>query len=199
MLIILKPSIFSKQMTDHPITDHFTFSEERLRSLIRAIPDWPEPGVTFRDITTLLKDPQGMRMVHGTFAERYRNSNITHIGALDARGFLLGAPLADALGLPLVIFRKPGKLPAATIREEYTLEYGKAALEVHTDALTEDSHVVLIDDLIATGGTLLAANNLVNRLGGHVVEAAAIIDLPILGGSAKLQANGISYFALTTY
>ncbi len=181
------------------MTDHPTFSEETLRSLIRAVPDWPEPGVMFRDITTLLKNPQGMRMVHATFAERYRNRDITHIGALDARGFLLGAPLADTLSLPLVIFRKPGKLPAATIREEYNLEYGKAALEVHVDALEQGSRVVLIDDLIATGGTLLAAHKLISRLGGTTVEAAAIIDLPELGGSTKLQAENIPYFALTSY
>ena len=181
------------------MTDHSTFSEEHLRSLIRAVADWPEPGVMFRDITTLLKDPQGMRMVHATFADRYRNCDITHIGALDARGFLLGAPLADTLGLPLVIFRKPGKLPAETIREEYTLEYGKAALEVHVDALSEGSRVVLIDDLIATGGTLLAANKLVSRLGGRVVEAAAIIDLPELGGSQKLLAADIPFYVLTSY
>ncbi|CAM3669284.1 adenine phosphoribosyltransferase [Parendozoicomonas haliclonae] len=181
------------------MTNHSKFDEERLRSLIRAVPDWPEAGVMFRDITTLLQDPQGMRMVHNTFADRYRDQNITHIGALDARGFLLGAPLADALGLPLVIFRKPGKLPAETISVEYTLEYGKAALEVHKDALTENSRVVLIDDLIATGGTLLAANTLIERLGGKVIEAAAIIDLPALGGSAKLETAGIPYFALTSY
>ncbi len=181
------------------MTDHSTFSEEHLRSLIRAVADWPEPGVMFRDITTLLKDPQGMRMVHTAFADRYRNSNVTHIGALDARGFLLGAPLADTLGLPLVIFRKPGKLPAETIREEYTLEYGSAALEVHIDSIPEGCRMVLIDDLIATGGTLLAANNLVSRLGGEVVEAAAIIDLPALGGSKKLQEAHIPFFALTSY
>ncbi len=175
------------------------FNENRLRDLIRAVPDWPEPGVMFRDITTLLMSPSGMRMVHEHFSERYQNKELTHIGALDARGFLLGAPLANTLGLPLVIFRKPGKLPAETIREEYTLEYGTAALEVHIDALAEGDRVVLIDDLIATGGTLLAATKLIHRLNATVVEAAAIIDLPALGGSSKLADEGIESFTLTSY
>ena len=179
--------------------NHSVFSEEHLRSLIRAVPDWPEPGVMFRDITTLLKNPEGMRMVHNAFAERYRDKGVTHIGALDARGFLLGAPLADTLGLPLVIFRKPGKLPAETICEEYSLEYGKAALEVHTDALSPGDKIVLIDDLIATGGTLLAATRLVRRLNAEVVEAAAIIDLPALGGSTLLNQEGIPAYVLTRY
>ncbi|MCL6272190.1 adenine phosphoribosyltransferase [Sansalvadorimonas sp. 2012CJ34-2] len=175
------------------------FNENRLRDLIRAVPDWPEPGVMFRDISTLLLSPSGMQMVHEHFAERYQDKGLTHIGALDARGFLLGAPLANTLGLPLVIFRKPGKLPADTIREEYTLEYGTAALEVHTDALNEGDKVVLIDDLIATGGTLLAATKLIRRLNASVVEAAAIIDLPALGGSSKLDNEGIKSFTLTSY
>lgn len=175
------------------------FSESRLRNLIRAVPDWPESGVMFRDITTLLNSPEGMRMVHDTFAARYRDKGITHIGALDARGFLLGAPLANALGLPLVIFRKPGKLPSETICEEYSLEYGKAALEVHTDSLSTGDKIVLIDDLIATGGTLQAAVKLVRRLEAEVVEAAAIIDLPALGGSTLLKEAGIPAFALTSY
>ncbi len=175
------------------------FSEEKLRSLIRAVPDWPKLGVMFRDISTLLKSPEGMRMVHQCFAERYRDKDITHIGALDARGFLLGAPLADVLGLPLVIFRKPGKLPAETLREEYTLEYGTAALEVHIDAIPSGGKVVLIDDLIATGGTLLAATKLVHRLGASVAEAAAIIDLPVLGGSKQLNSANIDTFTLTHY
>ncbi|WP_281648451.1 adenine phosphoribosyltransferase [Parendozoicomonas sp. Alg238-R29] len=179
--------------------NHSVFSEDRLRGLIRAVPDWPEPGVMFRDITTLLKSPEGMSMVHETFAERYRDKGVTHIGALDARGFLLGAPLAATLKLPLVIFRKPGKLPADTICEEYTLEYGKAALEVHTDSLSAGDKIVLIDDLIATGGTLLAATKLVNRLEAEVIEAAAIIDLPALGGSSKLKDEGIVSFTLTSY
>lgn len=138
-------------------------------------------------------------MVHNHFANRYRGQNLTHIGALDARGFLLGAPLANALDLPLVIFRKPGKLPAETIREEYTLEYGAAALEVHCDALSTGDKIVLIDDLIATGGTLLAASKLVHRLQASVVEAAAIIDLPALGGSTILTQEGVKPFTLTSY
>ncbi len=175
------------------------FDQQLLHSLIRAIPNWPELGVTFRDITPLFQSPKGTAMIINTLAERYRDRDITHIGALDARGFLVGSPLACKLGLPLVIFRKPGKLPYDVIREEYELEYGSAALEIHTDALKKGDRLLLADDLIATGGTLCAAARLCRRLGADPVEAAAIIDLPTLGGSKRLDAEGIPSFSLCSY
>ena len=175
------------------------FDEFAIKSQIRAVADFPKPGVTFRDLTPLLQSPRCLRMVIDCLAQRYVESPCTHIGALDARGFLLGSILAYQLNRPLVLFRKAGKLPADVIRETYQTEYGESVLEVHADSLCEGDSLLLVDDLIATGGTLLAAARLVRRLGAHVHEAAAIIDLPELGGSQKLQDAGIPTFTLTAF
>jgi adenine phosphoribosyltransferase len=175
------------------------FDEFSIKSLIRAVPDFPKPGVNFRDITPLLQSPRALRMVVDSFIQRYVESDLTHIGALDARGFLLGSVLAYELNKPLVLFRKRGKLPADVLSEAYQTEYGEAFLEVHADSLCDGDSLLLIDDLIATGGTLLAAVTLARRMGATIHEAAAIIDLPQLGGSQLLQDMGIPTFSLTQF
>ena len=175
------------------------FDEFTLKSQIRAVPDFPKPGVVFRDITPLFQSPRALRMTVDSFVQRYIEADFSHIGAMDARGFLIGSAVAYALNKPLVLFRKQGKLPADVLAEGYQTEYGEAFLEVHADSLCEGDSVLIFDDLIATGGTLLAAASLVRRLGARVFEAAAIIDLPELGGSTRLQDAGISTFSLTAF
>ena len=159
-----------------------------LKSLIRPVLDFPKPGVIFRDITPLYQSPRAMRVIADAFIERYVEVDFSHIGAMDARGFLIGSVLAHQLNKPLILFRKQGKLPADVLAEGYQTEYGEAFLEVHADSLCEGDSLLLVDDLIATGGTLVAAVNLVRRMGAQVFEAASIIDLPELGGSARQSA-----------
>ena len=175
------------------------FDEFAIKSLIRPVPDFPKPGVVFRDITPLFQSPRALRMVVDSFIQRYVESEFSHIAAMDARGFLFGSIMAYELNKPLILFRKQGKLPAEVLAESYQTEYGEALLEVHADSLCEGDRVLIFDDLIATGGTLLAAARLVKRLGAQVYEAAAIIDLPELGGSRKLQDMGIPTFTLTAF
>jgi adenine phosphoribosyltransferase len=170
-----------------------------LKTLIRPVLDFPKPGVVFRDITPLFQSPRALRMVIDSFIQRYVEADFSHIGAMDARGFLLGSVVAYELNKPLVLFRKQGKLPADVLAQSYQTEYGEAKLEVHADSLCEGDKILIFDDLIATGGTLLAAAQLVRRMGASVFEAAAIIDLPELGGSQKLQDSGIACFALTRF
>ncbi len=175
------------------------FDEFSIKSLIRPVIDFPKPGVVFRDITPLFQSPRALRMVADSFIQRYVESDFTHVAAMDARGFLIGSIIAYELNRPLVLFRKQGKLPADVIAESYQTEYGEALLEVHADSLCEGDRVLIFDDLIATGGTLIAATRLVKRLGAQVHEAAAIIDLPELGGSQKLQDMGVPTFSLTAF
>ncbi|WP_409526223.1 adenine phosphoribosyltransferase [Nitrincola sp. MINF-07-Sa-05] len=176
-----------------------SFDEYYIKSVIRSLPDWPEPGVMFRDVTPVFKDPKAMRMVCDAFIQRYIGSDITHIAGIDARGFLLGSVIAYQLNLPLILVRKKGKLPGDTISQEYKLEYGTAAVEVQTDAVAAGDRVLLLDDLIATGGTLLASCSLINQLGADVTEVAALIDLPDLQGSARIQESGIPVYSLLAY
>lgn len=176
-----------------------SYDEFYVKSVIRSLQDWPEPGVTFRDVTTLFKDPKALRMVSDAFIQRYIDSDITHIACIDARGFLFGSIMAYQLNLPLVLVRKKGKLPGDTIHQEYTLEYGSAAVEMQTDSVGAGDRVLLFDDLIATGGTILAACTLIKRLGAEVIEAAALIDLPDLQGSARIQELGIPVYSLLAY
>ena len=166
---------------------------------IRTIADWPEAGVQFRDITPLLRDGEAFHALIETFAERYADAKIDAIAGIEARGFIIGAALAYRLGCGFIPVRKAGKLPFETMSESYSLEYGQAIVEVHTDAAEADDHVLVIDDLIATGGTILAAAKLMQRLGARIVEAAVVIDLPDLGGSERLQAAGVPSFALLKY
>ena len=166
-----------------------TFSEQ-LEKDIRTIPDFPKPGILFRDITTLLNDAQAFARVLDYLESRYKNSDIDFIAGIESRGFIFGASLASRLCLGFVPIRKAGKLPCATFKESYELEYGSASLEIHKDAFRgqKDAKVLLIDDLLATGGTATAACKLVKNAGAKVVEACFIIELTELGGASKLRA-----------
>ena len=174
---------------------------EFLRSHIRTVPDWPAPGVQFRDITPLLQDPRVFRVLIDAFVHRYMDPALRPdvVAGLDARGFILGSVIAYELGLGFVPIRKKGKLPFTTVEETYELEYGSATVELHTDAVRPGQRVLLIDDLIATGGTMLAGTKLLEKLGATVMEGAAIVDLPELGGSAKLRASGLPLFTLVEF
>jgi 5'-methylthioadenosine phosphorylase len=160
---------------------------EFIKSKIRTIPNWPRLGVMFRDITTLLKDTEGMKKVISIFEKRYKNQNIDIIAGIESRGFIIGGILADKLGIPFVPLRKPGKLPSETIKQEYELEYGTDAIEIHKDAISSGDKVLLIDDLLATGGTASAACNLIEKLEGEIKEVAFVIELPDLKGRNKLR------------
>jgi len=160
---------------------------EELANLIRSIPDFPKKGILFRDITTLLKDGDGFRRAVEIIASRYRNADIEKVVCIEARGFLLGGPVAYELGCGVVPVRKPGKLPAATERQTYQLEYGTDAIEVHRDGIEQDERVLIVDDLLATGGTARAAVDLVEKLGGKVVSCAFLIELTGLKGRNLLD------------
>jgi adenine phosphoribosyltransferase len=170
-----------------------------IRRHIRTVPDWPEAGVMFRDITPLLADPKVFRVLIDQFVHRYFDVRPDLVAGLDARGFIIGAVLAFELGVGFVPIRKKGKLPFTTVAETYELEYGSATVEIHTDAVRAGDRVLLIDDLIATGGTMMAGKRLLERLGAVVVEGAAIVDLPELGGSAKLRGAGLNLFTLVDF
>jgi adenine phosphoribosyltransferase len=159
---------------------------EHLKTLIRNVPDFPMPGILFRDVTPLLRDPAGLRQVVDAFVERYRGAGIQVVAGIESRGFIFGAPLALALGVGFVPIRKLGKLPAERITREYALEYGTNALEMHRDALRPGERVLLIDDLLATGGTARAAAELIQELGGQIAEVAFVIELAFLNGRAAL-------------
>ncbi len=163
-----------------------------LKDHIRSIPGWPEPHVIFRDICSLLEDKYFFRKSIDLFIHRYFNTTIDAVVGIDARGFIIGAPVAYQLNAGFIPVRKKGKLPGGTISESYTLEYGSAEIEIQTTALKQGDRVILVDDLIATGGTMLAASNLLKKLGVEIVEAAAIIDLPDLGGSNMLRDSGLT-------
>ena len=170
-----------------------------IKSKIRTIENYPIDGVMFRDITTLFKDSDGLREAMDMFVERYKDMKIDKIVAIESRGFLIGAPLAYLLNIGLVLIRKPGKLPAKTYKQDYTLEYGVDQIEIHSDALEEGERVLIADDLIATGGTVEAAVRLVEKMKAEVIECCFIIDLPDIGGRAKLEAMGQSVFSLCEF
>jgi adenine phosphoribosyltransferase len=170
-----------------------------IKSKIRTIKNYPIDGVMFRDITTLFKDPDGLREAINIFAERYKDMKIDKIVAIESRGFLIGAPLAYLLNIGLVLIRKPGKLPAETIKQDYKLEYGSDQIEIHIDAIKESEKVLIVDDLIATGGTVEAAVKLVQKMKGEVLECCFIIDLPEIGGSKKLESMGQNVFSLCEF
>jgi adenine phosphoribosyltransferase len=170
-----------------------------VKSKIRTVPHWPKQGVMFRDITTLLKDAHGFNHMIDLFYERYKDMKIDVVCGIESRGFITGAVLAHRLGIGFVPIRKPGKLPAATVSEEYELEYGKDKIEMHTDAISKGNRVLLADDLIATGGTALAACKLIKKLGGEIAECAFIVDLPELGGKKRLLSQGYKVFNLVEF
>jgi adenine phosphoribosyltransferase len=170
-----------------------------LKSLIRTIPHYPKQGIMFRDITTLLKDPIGMRMLVDGLAQQYEHQKIDKIAGIEARGFIIGAALAYKLGVGFVPIRKSGKLPAETVGHDYELEYGADRVEIHTDAISQGEQVLLVDDLIATGGTAEAAVALIQKLGGNVMGCAFVIDLPDLGGMQRLQKMHLQTYALCTF
>jgi adenine phosphoribosyltransferase len=188
-------------MTTSPDTKQF------LRSLIRAIPDYPKPGVVFQDITPLLADPEGLRSVTeslrlgvvGFVTRAELDKAVLKVAACEARGFILGAALAAHLGVGFIPLRKKGKLPYNTIGQDYELEYGTDRIEMHVDAIESGDRVILVDDLIATGGTINAALNLLAVSGATVVCAAFLIDLPALGGRARIEARGTPVFAALSY
>lgn len=170
-----------------------------IKSVIRNVPDWPQPGVKFRDITPLLQSRAAFRRLIDGFVHRYQEMELDAIAAIDARGFIIGAPLAYELSCSFVPIRKQGKLPFKTLSETYKLEYGEATVELHADAFRPGDRILIVDDLIATGGTMLAAAKLIQRAGGVVVETAAIIDLVDLGGSRKIREAGYEVFAVCTF
>lgn len=172
-----------------------------LREHIRTVPDWPAPGVQFRDITPLLQDAKVFRVLIDAFVHRYMEPGLRPdvVAGLDARGFIIGAVVAYELNVGFVPIRKKGKLPFTTVEETYELEYGSATVELHTDAVKPGQRVLLIDDLIATGGTMMAGRRLLERQGAIVTEGAAIVDLPELGGSTKLRESGLPLFTLVDF
>ena len=168
-----------------------------LKAYIRDVPDFPKAGILFRDITPLLLDHRAFMRVIDALSERYSGRGVTKIVAIESRGFIFGSPLVARLGVGIVPMRKPGKLPYNTIHESYELEYGEAALEIHDDAIAHGDKVLLIDDVLATGGTAAAAVSLINKLGANVIEAAFVIELAGLHGSNKLA--GTPFFSLIKY
>ena len=172
-----------------------------LRQHIRTVSDWPVPGVQFRDITPLLQNPKVFRVLIDAFVHRYMDSALRPdvVAGLDARGFIVGSVVAYELNLGFVPIRKKGKLPFTTVEETYELEYGSATVELHADAVKPGDRVLLIDDLIATGGTMMAGRKLLERLGATVIEGAAIVDLPELGGSQRLKDSGLPLFTLLNF
>jgi adenine phosphoribosyltransferase len=157
-----------------------------LADLIRDVPDFPVPGILFKDITTLISNPKAFRHVIDSMAESYADQDIEMVTAVESRGFIFGAPLAYKLGAGIAIVRKPDRLPAETISETYTLEYGSNVLEMHQDAIEPGQRVLVVDDLLATGGSVLATINLVERLKGDVIGVAVVIELDFLNGREKL-------------
>ena len=170
-----------------------------IKSVIRTIPHWPKHGIMFRDITTLLKDAHAFNYVIDKFCERYKNIPIDLIAGIESRGFIIGGALAHRLNKGFIPIRKEGKLPHKTEKESYELEYGRATVEMHIDAIQKGSKVLLVDDLIATGGSLVAAINLIKKLGGEVVECAVIIELPDLHGREKIEAKGYKLFSMVQF
>lgn len=170
-----------------------------LKSLVRTIPDYPKKGILFRDITTLIEHPEGFRESVERIAAAYRGQGITHVAGIEARGFIFGAGVAIALGAGFVPIRKKGKLPGETIGQNYALEYGVDTIEIHADVVGPEHKVLLVDDLIATGGTAIAAIGLLRRTGATCNDAAFVIDLPDIGGADKLKAEGVVVHSLMAF
>jgi adenine phosphoribosyltransferase len=174
-------------------------STKTVQDYIRTIPDFPHEGILFRDVTTLFQDPRGFRLAVDQLLAPFVGERIDLVAGLEARGFILGGAVAHQLSKGFVPVRKQGKLPAATIAQDYALEYGTATVEIHDDAVEAGQKVLLVDDLLATGGTAEAGIRLIERLGGEVIGCAFVVDLPDLGGRAKLAALGVPVHAITGY
>ena len=170
-----------------------------LKALVRSIPDYPKPGIIFRDITSLIEDSDGFRESCERLANAHRGKGITKVAGIEARGFIFGAGVAIALGVGFVPVRKAGKLPGETIGQNYALEYGVDTIEIHANAVTSADSVLLIDDLIATGGTAIAAVSLLRRTGARVDHTGYVIDRPDIGGADKQRAHGVSVEALISF
>ncbi len=173
--------------------------QKTVKDYIRTIVDFPHEGILFRDVTTLFADPRGFRMCVDQLLAPYAGHRIDKVVGLEARGFILGGAVAHQLSTGFVPIRKKGKLPGATISQAYTLEYGEAVVEVHDDAMSPGEKILLVDDLLATGGTAEAGIKLIERLGAQVVGCAFVVDLPALGGRAKLEAMGMEVHALCAF
>lgn len=173
---------------------------ELVKACIRDIPDFPKPGIIFKDITTAIKDPVAFRRIVDFITEEFKNEGIDYVAGIESRGFIFGAPVAYNLGAGLVVVRKPGKLPAEVEQVEYELEYGTDCVEIHKDAIEEGKKVLLIDDLLATGGTAAAACNLIQKIGGKPVGIAFAVELTFLNGKEKLPVNdGIKLVSMVKY
>lgn len=170
-----------------------------IEQYIRTIPNFPHDGIMFRDITTLFGDPDGLRLAIDLLVDNYRNARIDYVAGIEARGFILAGAMAHQLGCGFLPIRKAGKLPWSTIERSYELEYGEATVEVHDDAATAGDRVLIVDDLIATGGTAEAAIGLIRQLGAEVVGAAFVIDLPDLGGADRIRDQGVDVFSLCAF
>lgn len=170
-----------------------------LKALVRTIPDYPKAGIMFRDITTLIENPEGFRQSIDEIAAAHKGLGITHVAGIEARGFIFGSAVAMALGAGFVPIRKSGKLPGETIGQNYALEYGVDTIEMHADVINSVHKVLLVDDLIATGGTAIAATLLMRRTGAVVDNAAFVIDLPDLGGADKLRAVNVNIQSLISF
>jgi adenine phosphoribosyltransferase len=170
-----------------------------IRALIRTIPDYPRPGVQFRDITTLIADPAGLRAAIDGLVLPFLTAGIRHVAGIEARGFILGGAVARELNRGFVPIRKKGKLPHKTIGQDYSLEYGVDTIEIHADAIEPGDKVLLVDDLIATGGTAEAAIELIRRSGGEIVAAAFVVDLPELGGARRIAAKNVAVHTLVSF
>ncbi|MBL4830538.1 MAG: adenine phosphoribosyltransferase [Aliivibrio sp.] len=170
-----------------------------IRDSIKSIPDYPKPGILFRDVTSLMEVPQAYQATIKNLADKYRGMGFTKIVGTEARGFLFGAPLALELGVGFIPVRKPGKLPRATVSQDYELEYGTDTLEIHTDAIVEGDKVLMVDDLLATGGTIEATTKLIRQLGGIADHAAFVINLPEIGGEQRLVALNIDVYSICEF
>ena len=170
-----------------------------INKLIRIIPDYPKPGIMFCDITTLLKEPSGLSLIVSKLCDRYGELKIDKVAGIESRGFIIAAPLAYKLGIGFIPIRKKGKLPAKTIGCDYNLEYGTDRIEIHIDAITAGENILLVDDIIASGGTAEAAISLIKKSGGNIVECSFVVDLPELGGKKRIEEIGVSVFSLTRF
>jgi adenine phosphoribosyltransferase len=168
-----------------------TAASEQLKQKIRHVPDFPKPGILFYDITTLLQDPAGFQETIDALVTPFQGQGITHVVGIESRGFILGAAVANALSAGFIPIRKPGKLPSQTVRETYALEYGTDCLEMHSDAIQSAHRVLIVDDVLATGGTARAAANLVRQVGGNLHGLAFLLELTFLPGRAKLEGENV--------